>query len=147
MRTLNPDYPIVSGEYRLTSEWSLRLPGSFNRRFEDGQLVLWRPGFTIWCIIWNNDHGESTHIRLASLRDNIAAAAREIQVIEEPQVIRLLYRLDEVREERAGATVYALYAYIIGQRGHVQIAYYADSIGDLSMARSIVLSIAESSAH
>lgn len=39
---LHPDFPVVEGRYRLTREWELELSGKFNRRIEDGNMVLWR---------------------------------------------------------------------------------------------------------
>lgn len=40
---LHPDFPVVEGLYRLTRDWELELPEKFNRRIEDGNMVLWRP--------------------------------------------------------------------------------------------------------
>ncbi|REJ67067.1 MAG: DUF2185 domain-containing protein [Planctomycetota bacterium] len=37
---LHPDFPIVTGQYRLTSSWRVFLPLEFNRRVEDGSLVF-----------------------------------------------------------------------------------------------------------
>ena len=48
---LNPQFPIVEGRYQMTGEWSIALPGQFNRRIENQDLVIWRPGFTIWLAI------------------------------------------------------------------------------------------------
>jgi hypothetical protein len=60
-----PGFPIVEGDYALTARWSLYLPEKFARRLEDGSLVLWRHGLTIWLAAWNNDRAESQAQRLA----------------------------------------------------------------------------------
>jgi hypothetical protein len=52
-RTLHPDYPTVEGTLSLTYSWSLVLPEKFNRRLDDGDLVIWRPGFTIRTAVWD----------------------------------------------------------------------------------------------
>lgn len=61
---LHPGFPVVQDTYQMTKEWSVTLPGRFNRRIEDGSLVLWRPGFTIWTSVWGNDKKESAEKRL-----------------------------------------------------------------------------------
>jgi hypothetical protein len=61
---LHPKFPIVEGHYQLTEEWSVDLPEAFNRRIEEGQMVIWRSGFTIWMAIWNNDKNQSKIIHM-----------------------------------------------------------------------------------
>jgi hypothetical protein len=50
--SLHPDYPTIEGRYPLTSDWELDLPQKFNRRIEDGNMVLWRPGLTLRISVW-----------------------------------------------------------------------------------------------
>jgi len=64
-KVLHPDYPVVEGRYNLTNDWSLILDEAHNRRVEDGSLVLWRPSFTVWLNIWNNDKDSSKEERFA----------------------------------------------------------------------------------
>jgi hypothetical protein len=52
-----PGFPLVSGDYALTEEWAIHLPEKFARRVEEGNLVLWRPGLTIWLAAWGNTKG------------------------------------------------------------------------------------------
>jgi hypothetical protein len=78
---LNPNYPVVEGRYPLTKDWSIVLPGPFNRRIEDGELCIWRPGFTVWLVAWNNDDEESAAERLSWLRETSSPDA--FGVIEE----------------------------------------------------------------
>ena len=61
---LNPDFPVVDGHYQMTSEWSLNLDQPHNRRIEEQQLVIWRPGVTLWISVWGNDNHESIDERL-----------------------------------------------------------------------------------
>jgi hypothetical protein len=46
----------------------MHLPEQFARRIEDGSLVLWRPGLTVWLVAWNNDHAETQAKRLAKIK-------------------------------------------------------------------------------
>lgn len=61
---LSPNFPVVEGTYRMTTSWWVTLPGRFNRRVEDGDLVLWRPGLTVLVAAWGNDHEKSREKRL-----------------------------------------------------------------------------------
>ena len=53
---LHPDFPVAEDNYQMTDEWSLTLPLPFNRRFEEGSLVIWRPRLTFWINVWGNDN-------------------------------------------------------------------------------------------
>lgn len=78
---LHPDYPVVSGDYQLTETWSVSLPLKFNRRIEDGSLILWRPGLTIYFTAWNNDHQESADdgSRNDEFRDSLRIPAKQLR--------------------------------------------------------------------
>lgn len=136
--SLHPDFPIVSGECQLSENWALTLPMEFNRRLEDQDLVLWRPGITIWMSLWNNDHNESIAERLAWIRDDISEEAFEVVLDGESDPGRLRYRLNEPRED---GIVYALYGFVVKDMGHLQIAIYVDDEGDIETAKNILDSV------
>lgn len=140
---LHPEFPIVEGRYQVTEDWAVTLPGPFNQRFQDDSLVLWRPGVTIWTIVWNNDKNESAQQRLEWLREDISPEAFDEGVVEDCVMVRFTYRLNEVREE---GIVLALYAFAIGDGGHVQMAIYFDHEDDLEVARQIAGSLEETQA-
>jgi hypothetical protein len=133
---LHPDFPVVTGDYKLSSTWSLCLPLKFNRRVEDGSLILWRPGITVYFNIWNNDHNQSIDARLAELRSSISANAYEFQEQPNGSVRQFSYRLVE-----NGVNV--LYGFVIADDGHLQVAVYFDDESDIDLARSMFGSIAE----
>jgi hypothetical protein len=56
---LHPEFPVIEGRYQMTPDWAVTLPQPFNQRFEDDSLVFWRPGITVWTIVWGNDKNES----------------------------------------------------------------------------------------
>ena len=77
--SLHPAFPIVEGNYRLTREWTIDLPGKFNRRIEDDDLVIWRPGLTFWIAIWGLEAGktpEETSRGFSKMRLRIARTRR-----------------------------------------------------------------------
>ena len=133
-------FPVVEGEYQMTKNWSIVLPGKFNRRIEEDDLVLWRPGITLWIAIWGNDHDESRESRLASLRKSFSADAFDVEEVPGEDVLRISYRLNENSKDNRTA---AFYGFVVGFDGHVQIAIYFDQESDLDLAKKIFLSLRE----
>jgi hypothetical protein len=135
-----PDFPIVEGDHPLTTSWSMHLPERFARRVEDGQLVLWRPGLTIWLTAWNNDHGESQGKRLAGLKKSISPDRFAEQESQAKNLTRYTYRL---RDENEDGPVESLYGFVISDDGHLQMAIYFDDPKDEAEARQLVESVRE----
>lgn len=140
---LHPDFPVVEGRYQMTSDWAVTLPQQFNRRVEDGSLVFWRSGITVWIIVWGNDKEESQEERLEWLRGDTSPHAFDDESATDGDTTRYSYRLTERRDE---GVVHALYAFAIGVEGHVQMAIYCDEESDLETARVIYWSLDETHA-
>ena len=140
---LHPEFPVVEGKYQMTKRWSLTLPGKFNRRSEEGDLVIWRPGFTIRVSALNNDKNESKEARLARLREGMSPGAFDVEEITEEGVLRLRYRLNE---KSANRRVAAFYGFVVGVNGHIQLGIYFDDEGDVEQAGQIWLSVKEAEA-
>ena len=136
--TLHPDFPVVSGECQLSADWALTLPTEFNRRLEEQDLVLWRPGITIWMSLWNNDHDETIAERLAWIREDVSEEAFGLELNAESDPGRLVYRLNEARED---GDVFALYGFVVKDLGHLQVAIYVDDEADIDAAEGIFASI------
>jgi len=136
--TLHPDFPVVSGDYQLSSRWAITLPKEMNRRFEDRDLVLWRPGITVWMSLWNNDREETVGERLAWLQSDASPEAFEVSVEANSTPARYSYRLNEQRE---GGVVFALYGFALKADGHLQVAIYVDEEADLADARALLSSV------
>ena len=118
-----PKFPVVSGEYAMTSEWIISLPGAFKRRIEEGSLVLWRPGLTAWIDVWGNDQRKSKRARLRRIRAD--SSPQRFDEIEEKEggLLRYAYRLEEPASDDRAA---ALYCFAVGGSGHVQMAAHFD---------------------
>lgn len=141
---LHPDFPIIEGRYQMTKEWSVTLPEKFNRRIEDGDLVIWRPGVTLWIAVWGNDKNESANVRLKTIRDGISPKAFDIQTSQKSHILHLSYRLKEGKDQGA---VPAYYCFAVGDTGHVQMAIYLDSEQDAKSAQTICGSLSENNAR
>jgi hypothetical protein len=103
-------------------------------------MVFWRPGITAWVVVWNNNNNETQRERLEWLRSDIAADAFDLESLTDGDVTRFSYRLIERRDFE---TVYALYGFVIGDNGHVQLSIYFDDERDLETARAIVTGLEE----
>ena len=136
--SLHPEFPVVSGDYALNENWALTLPDEFNRRLEEQDLVLWRPGFTIWLSLWNNDHDETIAERLTWIREDVSDEAFDLKLDADSDPGRLVYRLNERREEDV---VYALYGFVVKADGHLQMAMYVDEEGSIEAAATVFASV------
>jgi hypothetical protein len=135
-----PGFPIVEGDHALTTTWSIHLPERFARRVEDHQLVLWRPGFTIWLAAWDNDHGDSRAKRLAEIKTSLSPDRFAEHQNEAENLTRYSYRL---RDENEDGPVESLYGFVISDDGHLQMAIYFDDTKDEAEARKLVESVEE----
>jgi hypothetical protein len=138
--TLHPKFPVIEGHYQMTKQWSITLPEKFNRRIEDGNLVIWRPGFTMWINVWGNDKNEKKAERLKSFRTGIPLQSFDINEAKYSDVLVFSYRL---KEEATDNRAPALYGFAFGERGHVQASIYFDQESDLEKARKILGSFRE----
>lgn len=114
-------------------------PFPLNRRVEDGDLIFWRPGFTIYLAFWENEKKESIKDRLKWLKEGTSPGAinkREFTVGDE--ISRFSY---ELKEDHDGQTILGYYGFVIAPREHVQFATYLDEETDLKMAKDIFNSI------
>ena len=133
-----PGFPLVEGDYALTPTWSIHLPEPFARRVEEGSLVLWRPGMTIWLNIWGNDHQESQDERLARIIQSASPGRSSEQQSIADGITRYRYRMSDKNE---GGTVEALYAFILNEDGYLQMAVYFDSLDDEAIVHQLVDSV------
>lgn len=124
----------------MTQKWSVSLPEKFNRRIEGGDLVIWRPGMTLWVTVWGNDKKEGKDVRIKIIRERISPKAFDMHVLKAGPVLRLSYRLKEQKEQGA---VPGYYCYSVGDTGHVLMAIYLDNEKDVVLAQNICGSISE----
>ncbi len=129
-----PGFPLVSGDYALTEEWSIRLPEQFARRAEDGQLVLWRPGLTIRLGITGNEDGASRADRLVWVKADASPGRFDERESDAGGVSRYSYRLSEDAE--------AVHGFAFSDEGHVQLAVTFDDPAEEDLARSLAEAVA-----
>lgn len=137
-RMLHPDFPVIDGRYQMTDGWSIALDQPYNRRFEESELVIWRPGFTFWIRIWGNDNQDTVKERLAWIKEEASSAAFECSEISNDHATFYMYRLTE---DHDGKTVQSLNAYVLSSEGHVQISAYFDDENDFGKAKEVIRSV------
>lgn len=135
-----PGFPIVEGDYALTEKWSIHLPDTFAHRVEDGCLVLWRPGLTIWLAAWGNDMGESQGKRLKWIKNEASPDRFAESESKVRNLTRYLYRL---RDKNEDGPIESLSAYILNDDGHLQMSVYFDDPNDEAKARALAESVDE----
>ncbi|UUO07802.1 DUF2185 domain-containing protein [Blastopirellula sp. J2-11] len=134
---LHPDFPILEvGLFDLTDRWSMQLPLRFNQRLEkDGQMVLWRPGVTIYASVWGlPEDGDSSADTLRELTRERDSAAFDYQELQEGSLLRIAYRLVE---DHDGVAVESLYCFVADADGYVHLSVYFDAAEDVEVAQSI----------
>lgn len=136
--TLNLDFPVVSGDYRLSEDWAVTLPAEMNKRTEGEHLVLWRPGFTVWMSQRKNCYGESIRERLLRLQSDTGPDAFNVAVQADGTPARYTYRLKADRDE---CSVYALYGFALKENGHLQVAIDVEREADIADAESLFNSL------
>ena len=138
---LNPDFPVVSGDYVMTKGWRISLGDQFNRRIEDGSLVLWKPELTFWINVWNNERGASPDELLQEIvvRANPDRTAEKTARVE--ATIHLTYELAEDDAERPDSASGSINGFIIAAPGYVQVSAYADTPEAHALAYRIINAI------
>jgi len=134
-----PGFPLVQGDHALTETWSIHLPEQFARRVEEGSLVLWRPGLTIWLAAWGNDNDETQSERLAWIKDEASPARFDAREAVGGGVTRFSYRL---RDENEDGPIESLNAYVISEDGHLRLSVYFDDPADATKAQQLIDSVA-----
>ena len=145
MTDMHPDFPVVTGDYAMTKGWHIALPEEFNRRIDEGSLVLWRTELTFWINVWNSEGKVAMAEVLERLRAEASPARTGEQVDTTDTMIRLTYDLAEDDSERADADSSSINGFVIVPTGYVQISAYYDSPDARVLAGVIIRSIAADS--
>ena len=117
----------------------LHLPEPFARRIEDGSLVLWRPGLTVWLAAWGNDDGQSQSERLARAKCRASPDRYAERESTSGGVTRFSYRLRE--EDEDDGRVESINSFTFADDGDLHLAVYFDDPADEGKARQIVESV------
>ncbi len=138
---LHPDFPVVSGDYAMTKDWRIKLDQDFNRRIDEGSLVLWRPELTLWINIWNSDGKVAVDDVLTRLLADASAQRSDEQIESTGAMARLTYELAEDDADREQSSERSINGFVIYPAGYVQIAAYYDTPAARAAAYDIIGSV------
>ncbi len=129
------DFPLISGNYQMTKTWAIDLgEQQFRRRFEEGALVIWRPGITMWINAYGYPAGESAEVFAKRTRDR-SDLPPGAQVITKPTANKFAYFFKETEKDE---TRFSLQTFTFGQEGHLMMAIYFDREKDLDLAKKLL---------
>jgi hypothetical protein len=131
------DFPFLVGRVGITDTWSIDLPLACKRRVEDKQLVLWRPGFTIWLSAWGNNLNESIEQRKTGLLEASSPEKYDEKTATVNGRLYYSYRVPEAAEDQRAP---AFQGFAFSADGHLQMAIYFDDEADVELAMRILRS-------
>lgn len=134
---MSEQFPLLIGRVGITSNWNLDLPRVFQMRMEDGQMVLWRPGFTIWLSAWNNNNEQPVE----ALHHDLVQAGSNNRYDESTEKRNgRLYHSYRIKEQAEDNRAPAFQGFAIDKHGHLQFSIYFDDEADAGLATDILLS-------
>lgn len=132
---MNDEFPFWVGRVALTPEWTIDLPLACKQRFEESQIVLWRPGLTIWISVWGNDTNMSREERQQKFAEDASACKYDESVVKNDALCYYSYRIDE---ESADQRAPAFQGFAFADHGHLQLSIYFDDESDAALATNIL---------
>lgn len=124
---------------QISKDWWISLDESYRTRVDDGSLVLWRGGRTVWISIWGDTDGRTPRDRLAGWVGERDVAAVDLFQTEEGGLLRFGYLLEEAEDE--GGRKLGLYSFTVGESSTVQMVCYFDLREDLGWATAVTKSL------
>lgn len=119
---------------QITKNWFVNIDSSFQRRVEDGSLVFWQPGKTVWINCWGDGNRPTKLEAIQAIRQEAAPNRRQILDGEDGEMFRFVYALTETE---GGTTRYAAYSFTLVEDEYLQMAVYFDSLGDRQWALDV----------
>lgn len=132
---MSDEFPFMIGRVALSPEWTIDLPLAYKQRFEESQMVLWRPGFTIWMSVWGNDTNTSVEERQRQFAQAASAGKLNESVVYNDGRCYYSYRIDE---ESVDQRVAAFQGFAFAEHGHLQLSIYFDDEADAELATHIL---------
>ncbi|MCK4635468.1 MAG: hypothetical protein KAT32_01265 [Candidatus Moranbacteria bacterium] len=133
---LNPDFPIIKGEFQMTKNWSINLPIDFNKRIEEGSLVIWKKDFTIWINVLGSEKFTKKE-QINFVKNNISKDHYDFFEENESGLYRFKYKLDEFED------CLEVNTFVFGELGYVQMSFYYDNDKDTDIVNKIWRSVKE----
>jgi len=116
--------PVEKGYVRITESWAFNVDSHMLRRFDNGSLVIWRPGFTIWLNAYTPDNPNILE-RISNLLNRVSPNRIQLEQVDLDGLKKVRYFLDEEVDGESQSSAY-IYGFTDSKELHIAI-YFDDS--------------------
>ena len=134
MSEVQESFPTASGKFWFTRNWFIDLGlQEYQHRTEFNALVVWRPGFTLWTLVYEypKDRTREEFVLETINRKDLPEGARLVEDMEDHGFGYYFLESNEGRER------WSLQTFTFGPDSHVVMAIYFDDESDLEEAKDI----------
>jgi len=119
--------PVNRGYVQINENWGFNVSSRMLRRFDEGDLVIWRPDFTIWLSVVEDSEG-TLEDRIAKSVKDISADKKDFERTEIDGLSKFRYSLVEETDGKKQTS-----SYIYGFEGDhkIYMAIYYDNKSSL----------------
>ncbi len=114
----------------ISEDWTFAVDADFQCRFENGSLVYWRPGHTVYIDVFDTELGEEVTAIEAMLADRVREP-QETFDIDEDDLVSHAYLLPE---DDAGRTYWGLNTLTASRGSLLAVSFYFDDEKDKEWA-------------
>jgi hypothetical protein len=115
----------------ITNEWSIDVGDGFQRRAEGGDVVLWKPGRTVYLTVYGVGSAEAEEA-IARLLEDRPGVLKQAFERAEPGLVGHAYLLPE--GEGDAAAYWGLNTWTSSRESVACVTFYFDSLDDLAWA-------------
>ncbi len=115
--------PVDTGLMSIMDIWQFEISERMTRRYDNGSLVVWKPGFTIWI----NSHSETVKPvsdRIKAILGTMSTDGYDLQRSQDDCIRKIRYQLEE---DRDGAVQSSMHIFGITEDQDIHISIYYDS--------------------
>jgi hypothetical protein len=121
-------HPVVEGKVALTKEWSIEVSACMLRRYDNGSLVIWRPGFTLWINTYTTSE-ISPEVRAGDILSGMSKDAQGLENDVSESLHKIRYWLEELVDNLSQR---ACYISGLTATEQINIAVYFDLMEECS---------------
>ncbi len=125
--------------FRITKEWIMNIPETFERRVEDEKLIFWKTGVTVVVAAFQVPENIGKIELLNQIQRKLPEDILETLVSTKGEIVGLGYTQVQKREGKKNRL--ALYTFTASDTSCLQTAFYLDDPDDLAWAKSVWESI------
>lgn len=125
--------------FNITQEWFINIPGDFEHRVEEGNLVFWTKGITVITVVFRLPAETDKFELLNQIQSKIIGDTLETFVSTKGEIVGLGYT--QVQKCAGAKDRLSLMTFTASDTSCLQTAFYLDDPNDLAWAKSMWESI------